>query len=72
MTAEEFASAMGAEHLGKFEDIVASLSPEKRRECAAHFEVAVSTVDRWANRTANPHPALRWQIVKWVLRSRAN
>lgn len=65
---------MGAEKLGRFEDIVATLTPEQRVACATEFEVAVSTVDRWAKgpESANPHPALKWQIVKWVLRTRVS
>jgi hypothetical protein len=65
---KEVAAALGAESLGQFPDIVAKLSPEQRRECAAHFEVAVSTVDLWTkgSKFANPHPALKWQIIRWV------
>jgi len=65
---KEVAAALGAENLGKFHEIVGRLSPEQRREAAAHFEVAVSTVDRWAEQTAHPHPALQWQIIRWSLR----
>jgi hypothetical protein len=74
MTTEEFAKLMGARALGKFEDIVDTLTPEQRIACATEFEVAVSTVDSWAKgpKYANPHPALRWQVVQWVLRARAN
>lgn len=72
MNPKEVAPALGAEHLGSFPEIVSRLSPEQRRECAAHFEVAVSTVDRWAKQTANPHPLLKKQIVTWTLRRLAN
>jgi hypothetical protein len=74
MTTEEFANLMGARALGKFEDIVATLTPEQRIACATEFEVHPDTVDRWAKgpTSANPHPSLRWQVVQWVLRTRAN
>lgn len=72
MNPKEIASALGGEHLGAFHEIVGKLSPEQRRECAAHFEVAVSTVDRWAKQTANPHPLLKKQIVTWTMRRLSN
>jgi hypothetical protein len=71
---KEVAAALGAEHLGQFHEVVARLGPEQRRECAAHFEVAVSTVDSWATAgtKVNPHPALKWQIIRWVTRRLAS
>ncbi len=39
-----------------------------QRELAHEFEVAVSTVSRWAKGTARPHPLLQKQIVKSLLR----
>jgi ribosome-binding protein aMBF1 (putative translation factor) len=35
-----------------------------QRELAHEFEVAVSTVSRWAKGTARPHPLLQKQIVR--------
>jgi len=68
MTPDQFAEAMGAENLGTFPEIVSKLTPDERVMCARDFEVAVSTVDRWANDTAKPHPVLKWQVVRWVMR----
>ena len=39
-----------------------------QRELAHEFEVAVSTVSRWAKGTARPHPLLQRQIVRSLLR----
>lgn len=39
-----------------------------QRELAQEFEVAVSTVSRWAKGTARPHPLLQKQIVRSLLR----
>lgn len=55
-----------------FHQIVSRLNSSQRRDCAREFEVAVSTVDRWAKKTANPHPLLKKQIVEWVMRCHAN
>jgi hypothetical protein len=33
---------------------------------AREFEVALSTVSRWARGTANPHPRIRGQIAKFI------
>lgn len=65
---KEVAAALGAEHIGSFPEVVAKLSPEQRRECAREFEVAPSTVDSWATAGSkvNPHPALKWQVIRWV------
>ena len=38
----------------------------KRTMCAAHFEVAISTVHRWAKGVARPHPSLQKQVMKWI------
>ena len=57
---------------GTFSQVVSRLNAAQRRECAREFEVAVTTVDRWAKKTANPHPLLRKQIVEWVMRCHAN
>jgi hypothetical protein len=35
-----------------------------QRELAHEFEVAVSTVSRWAKGTARPHPLMQKQIVR--------
>lgn len=72
MESKDIAEALGAVSLGTFQENVAKLSPEMRVECAGHFEVAVSTVDRWATGSARPHPLLRMQIVKWVTRRLAS
>jgi len=39
-----------------------------QRELAHEFEVAVSTVSRWAKGTARPHPLMQKQIVRALLR----
>lgn len=39
-----------------------------QRELAREFEVAESTVSRWARGVARPHPRLQLQIVKSVKR----
>ena len=39
-----------------------------QRELAHEFEVATSTVSRWAKGTARPHPLLQKQIVRALLR----
>lgn len=36
-------------------------------EIANTFQVADSTVERWANGTAVPHPILRRLILEWVI-----
>lgn len=40
------------------------------RSLAAHFEVPLSTVERWYRGTAAPHPLIRDQIIAWI-RARA-
>lgn len=62
----EVAAALGAERLGKFDEIVAQLNEDQRRECAGEFEVAVSTIDRWAAGRTTPHPRLQKQVITWV------
>lgn len=39
-----------------------------QRELAHEFEVAVSTVSRWAKGTARPHPLMQKQIVRSLFR----
>lgn len=41
-------------------------NPEANRDLADEFEVAVSTVKRWANGTAQPHPILTRRIIDSV------
>ena len=41
-------------------------NPEAEREMADEFQVAVSTVKRWQNGTARPHPKLVQLIVDYV------
>ena len=61
-----FARAVGAERLGKFDEVVAQLSEEQRVECAREFEVAVKTVESWGRGKTSPHPRLQKQVVTWV------
>lgn len=69
MDPQEFANAIGAENLGKFEDIVAKLSPEQRGQVAYAFSVDASTVDRWAESPNNaPESVTKWQVVRWISR----
>ena len=35
-----------------------------QRDLATEYEVAISTISRWAKGTARPHPLLQKQIVK--------
>ena len=55
----EFAALLtaGFEVLGMFQ-----------RDLAAEFEVAESTVSRWAKGTSRPHPRIQKQIVKTLIR----
>jgi len=39
-----------------------------RRELASEFEVAESTVSRWANGVDRPHPRIQKMIVKSILK----
>lgn len=38
-------------------------NPGGERELADKFEVAISTVKRWANGVARPHPRITQQII---------
>ena len=38
-----------------------------QRDLATEFEVAVSTISRWAKGVASPHPRLQKQVVKYLL-----
>lgn len=40
--------------------------PERARAIAAEFEVATSTVLRWATGTARPHPLIQAQVARWI------
>lgn len=62
----QFAAAIGAERLGKFDEVVAKLSPEQRVECATHFEVGVKTVESWGRGKTSPHPRLQKQVITWI------
>jgi hypothetical protein len=42
-----------------------------QRELAEEFEVAISTVSRWASGLARPHPRLQKQIVQALARRAA-
>ena len=39
---------------------------ERQRELAEDFEVAESTVYRWASGLAVPHPKIQGLVVKWI------
>lgn len=39
-----------------------------QRDLADDFEVAESTVSRWARGIARPHPLIQKQIVQWISR----
>lgn len=45
-----------------------ALLGSSQRDLAREFEVAESTVSRWANEVARPHPRIQQQIVKAVKR----
>jgi hypothetical protein len=49
-----------------FASIVASALDRHRLSLAVEFEVAESTVDRWADGSANPHPLLRVKIMNAI------
>ena len=77
MTAEQFESACNAWLSEKdpstdgFAQLVSAafqVFGTFQRELAREFEVAVSTVSRWAKGSARPHPLLQKQIVKSLLR----
>lgn len=38
----------------------------RQRDLAGEFEVAESTVWRWSEGTARPHPKLQNQVVKYI------
>lgn len=42
------------------------------RPLAGEFEVAVSTVLRWANGVATPHPLIQEQVIHWILNNRGD
>jgi hypothetical protein len=53
----------------RFEEIVecgASMLPDARRALAKEFQVADSTVDRWRNGTARPHPGIKRLVVGYL------
>ena len=58
-TPESFANIVGEafETLGAYQ-----------RDLADDFEVAESTVSRWARGIARPHPLIQRQIVQWICR----
>lgn len=73
MTAEQFETACNAWLIEKetsteaFAELVGAsfqVFGTFQRELAHEFEVAVSTVSRWAKGTARPHPLLQKQIVR--------
>lgn len=37
------------------------------RSVAARFEVAQSTVERWRSGSARPHPAIKKQVVRFLV-----
>jgi hypothetical protein len=41
-------------------------NPEAERDLANKFQVATSTIKRWANGTARPHPRLVQKIVAHI------
>lgn len=43
---------------------LAELTPEQDRRLAAHFEVAVSTVNRWRIGVSRPHPLVVKRIIR--------
>jgi transcriptional regulator with XRE-family HTH domain len=43
-----------------------TLSGKSRRALADEFEVAESTVSRWANGVARPHPRFCKLVVTWI------
>jgi ribosome-binding protein aMBF1 (putative translation factor) len=55
----------------EFKDFVAialKKNPKLKNELAKQFEVAPSTVERWASGTARPHPLLQRFIRKFISR----
>ena len=51
-----------------FASIVASALDRHRLSLAVEFEVAESTVDRWASGAATPHPRLQVKIINAIKR----
>ena len=50
----------------ELQDVCSGLTDDFRVKLATSFEVVVSTVQRWANGTARPHPRLAQMIIKYV------
>ncbi|MDP3696486.1 MAG: hypothetical protein Q8R55_00460 [Candidatus Taylorbacteria bacterium] len=41
-------------------------NPDNERELADEFQVAPSTVKRWVNGTARPHPRLAQMMINYI------
>ncbi len=55
--------------MAEFQDLLKSYitsNSEGVRELADKFEVAISTVHRWASGTARPHPHIMQQIIDYL------